>query len=190
VPASAWDGTVPSSPATREATLVAVGTVPLVLVTDGTVAPDGSVLLRTYGDLAAFDPFPLDGGTRLLTPRATAGLPSQQQGEGLALAPDGRFVLLSSEGTDQPVLRFALPADMRPAAAAPTPRPTPSHTPSPPPPPSSAARRAAGDPELVRAGLVVGGSVAGLAAVAAFGGALVVRRRARRRDRGNGAPGP
>src|SRR6185503_17083415 len=48
------------------------GTVPLVLVNDGAVAADGTVLLRTYGDLAAFDPFPLDGGTRLLTPRATA----------------------------------------------------------------------------------------------------------------------
>src|SRR4051795_7624577 len=135
VPASAWDGTVPSSPAIREATLVAVGTVPLVLVTDGTVAPDGSVLLRTYGDLAAFDPLPFDGGTRLLTPRATAGLPSQQQGEGLALAPDGRSVLLSSEGSDQAVLRVPLPDDIRallgPPASTPSPAATrPSRSPS------------------------------------------------------------
>ncbi|HYJ76155.1 MAG TPA: hypothetical protein VEV65_11180, partial [Kineosporiaceae bacterium] len=107
VPASAWNGRIPAAPAIREATLVPVGTVPLVLVTDGAVAADGTVLLRTYGDLAAFDPFPLDGGTRLLTPRATASLPAQRQGEGLALEPGGRSVLLSSEGSDQPVLRFA-----------------------------------------------------------------------------------
>jgi hypothetical protein len=176
VPASAWDGSVPATPTTRSATLVAVGTVPLMLATDGAVAPDSSVLLRTYGDVVAFDPFPLEAGTRLLAPRAAAALPDQQQGEGLALAPGGRSVLLSSEGTDQPVVRFALPDGLRAAAATPTTTPTATPTPT----PSSAPRRPAGDPALLRTGLLVGGSVVGLAAVAALAAALGVRRRPRR----------
>jgi hypothetical protein len=178
VPASAWDGSVPATATTRSATLVAVGTVPLMLATDGAVAPDSSVLLRTYGGLAAFDPFPLDAGRRLLTPRATTALPEQQQGEGLALAPGGRSVLLSSEGTNQPVVRFALPDDLRGGAATPTTTSAPTRTPA--PPPSSAPRGPAADPALLRTGLLVGGSVVGLAAVAAFAAALGVRRRARR----------
>ncbi len=111
VPASAWDGTAPQRPAVRSATLVPVGTVPLSLVTDGTVAPDGAVLLRTYGELAVLGPLPVvptasGRGTATLEPRATVSLPSQRQGEGLALTPDGGSVLLSSEGVGQPVLRF------------------------------------------------------------------------------------
>jgi hypothetical protein len=197
VPASAWNGTVPQAATTRSATLVAVGTVPLVLVTDGTGTPDGGVLLRTYGEIARFDPFPLDGGTRLLEPRATAALPSQQQGEGLALEPDGRSVLLSSEGTDQPVLRFALPADLRDAA---TPSPTstgagPARSTtgsaklgaSAPAPPS--AGNGSGD-AMLRTGLLVGGSIAGFAAVVALTAAVVVRRHARAGGRGNPATGP
>jgi hypothetical protein len=176
VPASAWDGTVPEAATTRSATLAPVGIVPLTLVTDGTMTPDGRVLLRTYGDLAAFDAFPLEAGTRLLTPRATTVLPDQQQGEGLALDPGGRAVLLSSEGTRPPVLRFALPDDMREVAAtrAPTPTPSPSSV------PSSVARRPDADPALLRTGVLVGGSVVGLAAVGALAAALGVRRRARR----------
>ena len=110
VPASAWDGTAPLRPAVRSATLVPVGRVPLSLVTDGTVATDGAVLLRTYGELAVLGPLPVDPppsgrGTATLTPRATVSLPSQRQGEGLALTPDGGSVLLSSEGVGQPVLQ-------------------------------------------------------------------------------------
>jgi hypothetical protein len=46
--------------------------------------------------------------------------------------------------------------------------------------PSSAARRPDVDPALLRTGLLVGGSVVGLAAVGALAAALGVRRRARR----------
>jgi hypothetical protein len=176
VPASAWDGSVPAAPVIRQATLVPVGTVALLLVTDGTIAPDGTVLLRTYGELAAFDPFPLEAGTRLLGPRATTALPGQQQGEGLALAPGGRSVLLSSEGTGQPVLRVALPGDLLPGAAP----ATPTAAPTPAPAPARTPRLPDGDPALLRTGLLVGGSVVGLAAVAALAAALGVRRRARR----------
>lgn len=192
VPAAAWNGTLPSVPTSRAATLVRVGTVPLVLETDGTIAPDGTVLLRTYGDLAAFDPFPLDPGSGLLTPRATTSLPGEQQGEGLALEPDGRSVLLSSEGTDQPVLRFALPDALRPAAVSPpvspsvSPAPPGSRSPAPPSRPGTpgAAAAAAPQEDLVRTGVLVGGAVLGVAAVAAL--AAAVSRGARRRSRRSG----
>ena len=110
----------------RSARLVHVGDVPLGLVTDGTVAPGGSVLLRTYTGLAAFAPFPVEPGDAAFAPLASAGLPLQRQGEGLALTPDGRAVLLSSEGAREPVLRVALTSSVRAAlsasgAAAPSP---------------------------------------------------------------------
>ena len=131
VPAEVWDGTAPRVPTVRSGRLVRVGTVPLGLVTDGTVAPGGVVLLRTYVQVAAFAPFPLEPGDADLAPLATDRLPLQRQGEGLALAPDRRSVLLSSEGLGQPVLRVVLPTSVRDVLsasavppAAPTPRPT------------------------------------------------------------------
>jgi hypothetical protein len=113
VPASAWSGRAPASPTIRSATLIRVGWTPLVLVTDGTVAPGGAVVLRTYGQLAVLDPPPLEEGRRVLVAQATADLPTEPQGEGVALSPDGWSVLLSSEGVGQPVLRFPLPDDVR-----------------------------------------------------------------------------
>ena len=144
VPRSAWDGTAPSRPQVRSARLVPVGTVPLVLVTDGTETPSGAVLLRTYGELAVLDPFPLEQGDPLLTARTSTGLPGQRQGEGLALSPGGRSVLLSSEGTGQPVLRVDLPQDVS-ASLAPTPAPssTPTTTRPATPAPTKAAAAAA-----------------------------------------------
>lgn len=197
VPASAWNGTAPSRPTLRSATLVRIGTVPLVLVTDGAVAPSGAILLRTYGELAVLDPLPLDGGRRLLVPRATAALPTQRQGEGLALAPDGRSVLLSSEGVGQPVLRFPLPDDVRAAVSSPapdaargarTPRESASTIGSSASSPGSAGRPAgsqAAGPTGTSASSVGGlGLAAGLAAIgaAAVLGSLgrVARRRGRR----------
>jgi hypothetical protein len=90
VPAAAWDGAAPARPATRSARLVHVGDVPLDLVTDGTVAPGGAVLLRTYTQVAAFAPFPVEAGDGDLPPLASSVLPLERQGEGLTLAPDGR----------------------------------------------------------------------------------------------------
>jgi len=194
VPSSAWDGTLPDRPTARSATLVPVGTVPLVLVTDGTVAPDGTVLLRTYGDLAAFDPFPVDPGGRFLTPRATGGLPSQQQGEGLALEPDGRSVLLSSEGSDQAVLRVPLPDDIRallgPPPATPSPAATrPSRSPSASSHPAPAVVPDREDGGLLRVGALTGGAIAALAAVVALTVAAVgVRRRPANGNRGPRRP--
>lgn len=90
------------------------------MVTDGAFYPDGKhVLMRNYRRAFLYS-FP---GFR---PLADFTLPSQKQGEGLAI--DGSdTVYLSSEGAGQPVLRVDLP----PAAEAalrglPAPRPTPA----------------------------------------------------------------
>ncbi len=175
VPSSAWSGAAPASPQARSARLVPVGTVPLVLVTDGTQAPSGAVLLRTYGELAVLDPFPLEQGNALLAPRATTGLPGQRQGEGVALARGGRSVLLSSEGTDQAVLRVDLPPDVAAAlAATPAPSPRPSTSRSP------AARPAATSPaQPAPAGAPSRWPVAGTALLllAVAGGVALTRRR-------------
>ena len=93
-----------------------IGTIANRLVTAGDIAADGSrVALRTYTDLYEW---PLAGddvaaaleGEPVVTP-----LPVQEQGEGLAYAPDGRSLLLSSEGVGSTVYRVAA-ADLRPAA--------------------------------------------------------------------------
>ena len=93
-----------------------IGTIANYLVTAGDIAPDGTrVAIRTYTDLyewtvpgddvaAAFD------GEPTVTP-----LPPTEQGEGLAYAPDGRSVLLSTEGAGSEVHRVV------PAAPEPTP---------------------------------------------------------------------
>jgi hypothetical protein len=182
VPASAWNGTAPRHATERPAPLVRVGSVPLGLVTDGTVAPGGEVLLRTYTGLAAFAPFPVEPGDADLAPLASAGLPLQRQGEGLALAPDARSVLLSSEGADEPVLRVDLAAPMRaalsasapsPATAPPSPSPRSSPGPSAsaaPVPPSAAtepAGAAGGDGSLPWGALALAAVVVAGIAVAA-----------------------
>ncbi|MFC4058771.1 hypothetical protein ACFOWE_10725 [Planomonospora corallina] len=102
-------------------------------------------------------------------------LPLQRQGEGVAFTPDGRALLVNSEGVGQPVWRVPLPAD---AVAA---EPEPSER----GPAPSAAPPAGGDGPMF--------AVAGLAGAAAAGVlALVVvrgRRRALSRLRAGGAAG-
>jgi hypothetical protein len=82
------------------------------LVTDGTFFPDGKrVLLRTYGTASVytFPDFALVGTVRL---------PSQPQGEGISVSPQGR-VLVSSEGPRADVLEVSLPAALTDPAATP-----------------------------------------------------------------------
>ncbi len=80
----------------------------LSLVTDGAFWPDGRhVLLRNYGRAAVYT---WPGLAEL----DSFSLPPQEQGEALAVAPDGR-VLVASEGRDQPVLEVALPQEVREA---------------------------------------------------------------------------
>lgn len=72
------------------------------LITDGAFFPDGrSVALRSYGDLTVLS---AKGWQNVQGMR----LPSQKQGEGLAMEPSGREVLLSSEGAGTDVLRLPL----------------------------------------------------------------------------------
>lgn len=72
------------------------------LITDGAFTPDGQhVLLRSYGRVYVYG-FP---SMQLL---GSAQLPSQPQGEGLAIATDNT-IYLSTEGANTPVLRYTLP---------------------------------------------------------------------------------
>lgn len=97
-----------------------IGGLAQLLVTAGDISPDGTrVALRTYTDLyewavedgdvaAAFD------GEPVVSP-----LPETRQGEGLAYAPDGRSILVSSEGEGAPVHRLTVPPQPQPSSPAP-----------------------------------------------------------------------
>jgi hypothetical protein len=92
----------------------------LPIATDGAFLADGRhIVVRNYA-VAAVYAFPS------LEKVAELQLPDQEQGEGLAVEPDGTTLLLSSEGLHSPVLRVALPALSD--APGPTPSPTASPT--------------------------------------------------------------
>jgi hypothetical protein len=94
----------------------------LAVATDGAFFPDGRhLIVRNYTSAAVYT-FP---GLEMVD---AFPLPDEHQGEGIAVAQDGR-VYVSSEGQDQPVLRAPLSAAVRKALAAP--RPSPSSSPSP-----------------------------------------------------------
>ena len=148
------------------------------LVTAGDIAPDGRrVALRTYTDLyewtvsgddvaAAFD------GEPTVTP-----LPSTQQGEGLAYAPDGASVLVSTEGAGSEVHRIVLER---------APEPSQEPTAGPPESRDEPADEPADDPAVdVTATTAAGAAAAavGLLALAAW-----QRRRARRRTAARARP--
>jgi hypothetical protein len=91
------------------------------LVTDGSFAPEGDrVVLRDYGRFVELS-YP---GWQMLT---QGPLPPQRQGEGIAVTDDGRL-LVSSEGSRQPVYAVPDPLASPPPASTPEP-PTPSSTP-------------------------------------------------------------
>ncbi|MCW2833555.1 MAG: hypothetical protein JWN68_1508 [Nocardioides sp.] len=86
------------------------------IVTDGAFFPDGDhLILRTYTNAVVYS-FPA------LEPVGSFDLPSQEQGEGIAVV-STEAVLVSSEGQQAPVLRVALPEAI-PAVLSPTPTPT------------------------------------------------------------------
>lgn len=89
------------------------------VVTDGAFFPDGEhLILRTYTSAVVYS-FPE------LTEVGSFALPRQEQGEGIA-ATSTRFVHLSSEGQQAPVLRVPLPRAIREALS-----PTPASSPAP-----------------------------------------------------------
>lgn len=103
----------------------------LGLATDAAFFPDGRhLIVRGYGEAAVYSWPGLEEVGRF-------GLPSQEQGEGIAVAADGT-VYASSEGVGAPVLRIALPPavrrEMRPEpteSSSPTTAPSPTETPPP-----------------------------------------------------------
>lgn len=130
------------------------------LITDGAFFPDGRhVALRSYGDLSVLT---FAGWQNVQGMR----LPEQKQGEGLAMEPSGREVLLSSEGAGTDVLRLPLSSGVLAATAPPQPQEASgpeTRLPNPRPPAASPDR-----------GWMLG--VAG-ALLAASGALLWVRRR-------------
>ncbi len=107
------------------------------IVTDGAFFPDGEhLILRTYTEAVVYS-FPA------MEEVGSFRLPAQEQGEGIA-APSTRFVYLSSEGQQSPVLRVPVPTKIQEAISA-TPSPVSSSEPSPVPPtePSTGPARGA-----------------------------------------------
>lgn len=111
--------------------------------TDGTFFPDGRhYVVRGYAAAAVYR-FP--GHEQV----ASFRLPAQEQGEGIAVGPDGDLYL-SSEGVSSDVLRMPLPRDVRRAMAPPAPSTSASTSPSTSPsasPAEPAAEPAAGAAE-------------------------------------------
>jgi len=122
-----FGGTVYAAPrrlsATRPNRLRAVAD-SLSFATDGSFFPDGRhYVLRDYGAAAVYT-FP--GHEKV----ASFGLPSQRQGEGIAVAGDGS-VHVSTEGQFSDVLDVELPAPVRAALQPPPPTPTAAPSPAP-----------------------------------------------------------
>lgn len=83
-----------------------IGGLANLLVTAADIAPDGSrVAVRTYTDLYEWDVPGDDVAAAFRSRPVVTPLPETRQGEGLAYAPDGRSVLVSSEGRGSPVYR-------------------------------------------------------------------------------------
>jgi hypothetical protein len=75
--------------------------------TDGAFAPDGrTFVIRGYWDAQIYQA----PGKSI----ADVSIPHQQQGEGITFSADGRSLLLSSEGTDQPLWQVPVPASALP----------------------------------------------------------------------------
>jgi len=109
VPQQAWPGGSDAAAESRTWPLQLVARVNVSSVTDGTFLPDGRLVLRNYGSMTMFeDPTKAKGTLRAL---ATEVLPSQPQGESVALGTGGTSLLIGSEGVRQPLLRVSLPSD-------------------------------------------------------------------------------
>ena len=117
VPPATWPR--PAAPGQVQqptARLLPMASVPLTLATDGAIAPDGRIVLRTYEVIATLPP-PEQDTQGVAQPLGETRLPSQEQGESLALLPGATEALVGSEGKNQPVYRVTVPG---PAAAAST----------------------------------------------------------------------
>lgn len=131
VPESVWPGS-PGAPRVSKVTeLKRVATLAANFVTDGAFLPDGRMVVRGYGRVYVLDR-PETAKEDEIAVLASAGLPSQDQGESLAVVAGGREALIGSEGTRQPVYRITLPR-VPPGRGAPTPTASAASTPAPAP---------------------------------------------------------
>lgn len=141
-------------------------------VTDGAFSPDGGrLLLRGY--FSATDYRWHDGRPTEIGP---VDLPFQRQGESVTYTPDGRALMVGSEGADSQVWRVPLGGADLPAAAT---RPTASASPR---DPSSAPHRVAGDgaaDRLWSSGAYTVGAVVLALAIGVVGGLRRLLRRGR-----------
>jgi hypothetical protein len=148
-----------------------LATVGQAMVTDGAALPDGRLVLRGYGDAVVYAP-PAGGQMQALEQLV---LPSQPQGETLAVEPGGATVLVGSEGVRQPLWRVRVPRAPVSTPANESASPSPSSSPS-----SSATAKAPGwplAPPRRAVWLLMSGAVAIGSAIAVTG----ARRRGRRR---------
>lgn len=85
------------------------------MATDGAFSPDGrTCVVRTYFGARFYE---VDPDGRPGKTLKTIDLPMQKQGESVTYAPDGRSILVGSEGKGQPVYRVPLPQEARPASS-------------------------------------------------------------------------
>ncbi len=110
------------------------------MITDGAFFPDGNhLILRNYSSATVYS-YPG------LEKVGTFDLPEQEQGEGIAVAPDGR-VFISTEGQFTDLLVVRLPAKIRRAVAPPVVVPSPSPAPPSAVPDGSGTSRVGVDPD-------------------------------------------
>jgi WD40-like Beta Propeller Repeat len=75
--------------------------------TDGAFSPDGrTFVIRGYWNATIY--------SRPDQKLTDVSIPTQDQGEGIAFTPDGRSLLVSSEGADQPIWQVPVPAEALP----------------------------------------------------------------------------
>jgi len=144
-----------------------LATVGQAMVTDGGALPDGRLVLRGYGDAVVYAA-PAGGQMQALEQLV---LPSQPQGETLAVERGGATVLVGSEGVGQPLWRVRVPGApvSTPASASPSPSASAS--------PTTTSRELPLVPPRRAVWLLASGALALLAAIGVTG----ARRRGRRR---------
>ena len=175
VPKQVWPGNQATgvSDVTQMTKVAQIGA---AMITDGAFLPNGTMALRSYGNLTLVAAPETAENGRLET-LASKALPDQEQGESLAVVEDGGYALIGSEGTDSPILRVRIP---KPAAAQPqAPSPSAGRTAT-----KTAERlqNLAGDD--TRRELLLGAGGAAIALVMMFAAAILLRpKRSRRRRR-------
>ncbi|MFB4312102.1 hypothetical protein [Actinomadura sp. GTD37] len=91
-----------------------VGDAPAI-ATDGAFSPDGrTCVIRTYFGARLYSVRPDGRPGKTLK---SLDLPMQSQGESVTYTPDGRSLLVGSEGEDQPVYQVPLPEEALPSAS-------------------------------------------------------------------------